>query len=346
MPYEWVPQVERPRERAIERIDVTRFRVPGASSGGARRIVNGRACCPIARTPPCACALMWEDSRMNLTLFTATGCSRCNIAKKFMRAKNRVFEEHDAVGEGKDIFGQFYRAHRGAIFRGAEGVEFPVLVDGAEIRQGVAVVIAYLYAGKTLDGFIGRSELSKGWVGGLHVSHGDSAALDDLAAVLGFLKKNGLKLQLETDGRNADVLERLLELGLGDRVIMDLKGPRPLYAAMLGAEIDTHEVGRSMALVAKFPEYRFETKVAPVPVAGGDSEKMRYLTPEEIAETALWLKEVTGSHRQPYFLRVFYPQTSADERITSLETLSSNSLFRCRTAARRHQVLTEIKGLN
>jgi hypothetical protein len=40
VPYEWVPQLERPAERAIERIDVTRFRVPGGSPGGAKRVVS------------------------------------------------------------------------------------------------------------------------------------------------------------------------------------------------------------------------------------------------------------------------------------------------------------------
>jgi pyruvate formate lyase activating enzyme len=283
---------------------------------------------------------------MNLTLFTATGCSRCNIAKKFMREKGLVYIEHDAVGEGKDLFGQFYRTHRGVVIRGREGIEFPVLADGNEIRQGVAVIIAYLHAGKRLDGFIGRSELPKGWVGGLHVSQGDPAASDELAAVLTLLKKSGLKLQLETDGRNADVLERLLELGLGDRVVMDLKGPRPLYAAMLGAEIDPEEVSRTMALVATFPEYRFETTVAPVPRAeDGVGSVVSYLTPEEIADTARWLKEATGSHRQPYVLGVFDPQTCPDEPFRAIEALSPNSLFRHRTAARTYQVLTEVKRL-
>jgi hypothetical protein len=40
LPYAWVPQIEMPQERSIERIDVTRFRVPGASPSGARRVVN------------------------------------------------------------------------------------------------------------------------------------------------------------------------------------------------------------------------------------------------------------------------------------------------------------------
>jgi pyruvate formate lyase activating enzyme len=283
---------------------------------------------------------------MSLTLFTATGCARCTIAKKFMAEKGLTYDEHDAIGEGKEFFGQFYRTHRSAIFRGKEGIEFPVLAEGDEIRQGLAVVVAWLQAGASLDGFIGRSEHSKGWVGGLHVSGGDPAAMDDLVAVLSFLKRNGLKLQLDTDGRNAAALECLLEQRLGDRVVMDLKGPRQLYGALLGKEIDTQEVGRSMALVAKSPEYRFETTVAPVLRSEGDPEGISYLTPEEIAETALWLKEVTGSHRQPYVLRAFDPQTSADDKFRSMETLTPNSLLRHRTAARKHQVLTEVQPIS
>jgi arylsulfotransferase ASST len=38
-PYDWVPQLERPRERAIERLDVKTFRVPGAAPLGRDRSV-------------------------------------------------------------------------------------------------------------------------------------------------------------------------------------------------------------------------------------------------------------------------------------------------------------------
>ncbi len=280
---------------------------------------------------------------MSLVLFAATGCARCQIAKKFMREKNLGFDEHDAIGEEKELFGKFYRAHRAAIVRGADGVEFPVLADGSEVRQGVAAVIAWLQAGARLDGFIGRSEVSQGWVGGLHVSKGDPDAMEDLLAVLGFLKRSGLKLELDTDGRNAAVLERLLSQGLGDRVVMDLKGPQPLYAALIGGPVDPEEVQRSMRLAAGFPEYRFETTVAPVVRAEEGPEAIRYLTPDEVAETALWLKTATGSHRQPYVLRAFNPQDAPDERLRSVEMLTPAALFRHRSAARRHQVMAEIE---
>ncbi len=280
---------------------------------------------------------------MTRTLFTAAGCVRCNLAKKFMRENAIGFEEHDATGQGKDLFVQFYRENRGAIFRGKEGIEFPVLADGTSIRQGVAVVIAHLHAGAKLDGFVGRSSLSKGWVGGLHVSGGDPAQVVELTTVLAFLKRNGMKLELDTNGKNASVLETLLVQGLGDRVIMDLKGSQALYGRMLGEEIDASEIEHTMELVTRFCEYRFRTTLAPVHGMDGDPGKVRTLTPEEIEETARWLKEATGSDNQPYVLRLFDPESCTDKGQKAAEKTSSTVLFRYRAAARRHQIRTELE---
>jgi hypothetical protein len=40
LPYEWVPQVEKPTETPLERLDVTTFRLPGASQTGPRSIAE------------------------------------------------------------------------------------------------------------------------------------------------------------------------------------------------------------------------------------------------------------------------------------------------------------------
>ena len=40
VPYEWVPQLEKPDEIAIDPIDVTTFRVPGAAEPGPRRVIE------------------------------------------------------------------------------------------------------------------------------------------------------------------------------------------------------------------------------------------------------------------------------------------------------------------
>jgi len=277
---------------------------------------------------------------MSHILFTAAGCARCNITRNFIREKGIAYEEHNINGEGKELFGRFYRDHRSAVVRGKEGIEFPVLADAASVRQGVGRIIAYLHSGTKLDGFINRNSLSKGWIDGLHVSGGDPALKEEFIEVLGFLKKNGMKLQLDTNGKNSSLLKDLLERELGDRVIMDLKGPQSLYRGLLGEEIKTTEIIETMQLVTRFPEYRFETTVVPFIRQGG---LVGYLTPEEIEETAQWLREVTGNLKQPYILRLFVPETSSDERLPSVRKPSPDALFRYRTAARKHQVLTEVE---
>ena len=39
-PYSWVPQLPRPREAPIARLDVKTFRVPGAAASGSERVVE------------------------------------------------------------------------------------------------------------------------------------------------------------------------------------------------------------------------------------------------------------------------------------------------------------------
>jgi pyruvate-formate lyase-activating enzyme/glutaredoxin len=276
---------------------------------------------------------------MDNTIYTATGCVRCKIAKRYMEENGMAYREFDIKTTGKDVFAQFYRANRRAIYRDQDGIEFPVFTDGSTIRQGVGVVIGYLISRGGLDGFIGRSGLHGEWIDGLDLSGGDPDQADALIAVLSYLKKNGLKLQLTTNGKNSAVLEKVLGKLLGDRMIMEVKGPASLYGRLLGEEIASDEILRSIALTARFPEYAFYTTVAPVMRADGT---VSYLTPEEIGETARMIGEAGGSKKHPYRLRGYDPRRAPDERIRSIEPLPDSTMFKYRTAARRHQVMTEI----
>jgi hypothetical protein len=46
---------------------------------------------------------------------------------------------------------------------------------------------------------------------GIHVSEGDPALTDDLVKVLRYIRKNGVNLQLDTDGRNASLSLKIHE---------------------------------------------------------------------------------------------------------------------------------------
>lgn len=276
---------------------------------------------------------------MKNQIFTATGCARCKITKRFMQQQNIDYDEFDIKAEGKDAFARFYRENRKDIYRDNDGVEFPVFSDGSAIRQGVGVVIGYLMTGDGLSGFIKRSALHGEWIDGFDISGGNPANAGKLLQVLAFLKQNGLKIQATTDGRNASVLEQVIDKSMADRVIMEVRGPASLYSRLLGEEISSDEIFRSIALTARSPQYSFYTTVAPfVRVDGAVS----YLTPEEIGETARMIEEASGSKKHPYLLKGWNPKNLLDDRIKSAEPLPDSAMFKYRTAARRYQVMTEI----
>ena len=273
-------------------------------------------------------------------IYTATGCARCKITKRYLQDNGIDYVEFDIKGEGKDAFSQFYRDNRNDIFRDKDGVEFPVFTDGKVIRQGVSVVIGYLIAGDNLKGFIGRSALHGEWLDGIDVSGGDPAHADNLIKVLQRLKKSGLKIQAVSWGGNSEVLAAVLGTGLVDRLIMDVKGPAELYSSITGSPIAEDDLAGSIKLAATAPECSFTTTIAPI---SRSDDTIEYLSPEEIAATAQLIEKASGSKTNPYTLCPFDPKTSDDERFSSLEPLPASAFFKYRTAARRYQVMTEIK---
>lgn len=277
---------------------------------------------------------------MSHIIYTASGCVRCKITKSFMAKQGIAFEEFDIMSEGKEAFARFYRANRNAIFRDEEGIEFPVFTDGSVIRQGVSVVIGHLIAGDGLDGFINRSVLHGEWMDGFNISGGDPDRADELIHVLSFLKQNRLKIQLTTSGRNSALLEKIIVRGLGDRMVMEVKGPAALYEPLTGRAIDDRELKYSICLTTRFGEYQFFTTIAPLK---RDRNQVSFLTPEEIGQTAQMIEAATGSKKHPYELRAFDFINAADETLKSVEALPVSALFKYRSAARRYQVMAEVK---
>ena len=274
------------------------------------------------------------------TIYSATGCARCSITKRYMKENHIAYKEVDIKTDGKNEFSRFYRENRADIFRDKDGIEFPVFTDGNVIRQGVSVVIGYLRAENRLQGFIRRSALHGEWLDGIDISGGDPRYTAELIEVLTFLKKNALKIQAVTMGMNSAVLEALLKNNLVDRVIMEVKGPADLYPLLVEGPVAEDDLERSIALTSTAPEYRCFTAIVPVVRASGQIE---FITPEEIGAAAQLIEAAGGSKKQPYFLRPVNPAQCEEERFKSLEALPSSAFFKYRSAARRYQVMTEIE---
>ncbi len=277
---------------------------------------------------------------MSNTIFSATGCARCKITKNYMRENDISFDEFDFKADGKDAFNKFYRANRNDIFRDKDGVEFPIFTDGKVIRQGVSVVIGFLLAEDRLSGFIGRSLLHGEWIDGFNVSGGNPLFADEFITVLSYLKKSGLKTELSSDGRNPQILKKVVDDGLVDRVTMNVCGPFELYPQIIGDKISAEDIADSIKQATRISEYQFITTIAPFIRA---DDMMSYLTPEEVGSTAKMIEEVTGTKKHPYKLRLSDLEKIIDDRLKGVEPLEATAMFKYRTAARRFMVMTEIE---
>lgn len=275
---------------------------------------------------------------MTNQIFTATGCSRCNITKRYMSNNAIDYKEFDIKAEGKQTFSQFYRANRSDIYRSADGIEFPVFTDGKAIRQGVGAIVSYLMAQNRLDGFISTGTLHGPWIDGIDISGGNPEHNEDLVRVLVFLKQNGLKLQMITDGHNAGGFDTIVEKSLCDRVIMEVRGTFDLYGK-LGHPIEELELKHSVVLASKCPEYHYFTTICPVQ----EDDGARYLTPEEVAKTAQLINDATGSKKHPYEIRSADLAQNKNSTSMDIEPLPDSAMFKYRTAARRYLVMAEIK---
>ncbi|MFZ7101658.1 MAG: glutaredoxin family protein [Peptococcaceae bacterium] len=277
---------------------------------------------------------------MDVTIYTATGCARCKIVKSFMNEQNITFLEKDMKAEGKEDFQAFYKANRHGIFRGPDGIEFPIITDGKEIRQGIGAAIAYLHSGRKLEGFFSVGTLHKEWVDGIHISGGRLEHADRFIEVLSYLKGNNLKLQIDTTGQHSEILQKVFAKGLADVVIVNLPGSPKLYSQILGTDVEREDIKKTIATAIQFPEYKIQTTVVPVK---GDNGEYRYLTPDEIGETAKLISEATGSNKIPYLIKRFNPPGNKAEEAGLPASLTATQLLSYRARARAFQVFTEIE---
>ncbi|KJS80055.1 MAG: hypothetical protein JM58_19290 [Peptococcaceae bacterium BICA1-8] len=279
---------------------------------------------------------------VQITIYTATGCTRCKIVKRFMEERGITYAERDMKAEGKEEFQSFYKANRSGIFRGPDGIEFPIITDGENIRQSIGASIAFLHSGTKLNGFFSVGTLHKEWVDGIHVSGGNPDNTEEYLAVLRYLKGNNLKLQIDTNGKNSLILQQVLRENLADMLIVNILGPQQLYSKLSEKEIDIDDVKASLGIVANFPKSKIETVIVPVIREDGT---ISFLTPEEIGETAKLIEEGTGSKKNHYLLKMFNPKEAQESKFRLLDPLPNKLVFAYRTKARTYQVFTEIENI-
>lgn len=271
---------------------------------------------------------------MKHTLYSAAGCIRCSIVKQYMAENGISFEEWDIKGNGKEAFKTFYKANRKAVRRGLDGIEFPILCADEHIYQGLGVALAFLMAGDQLKENVVPSDLCHGWVGGINLFSSPGPDEQMMSAYLEYLNSSGIRVELETDGRNPGLLEKLTGKGLVGRVLFLLRGPAELYETITGTVLPREDLVKSLELLESVPDYQI---IVPVEPYLDDNGNPAFISPEQAAQAAELVEQVTRSKTHPFFIRAAAAGSSAGDNKPD-----TPNLFKYRTLCRRFMVKCEI----
>lgn len=239
---------------------------------------------------------------MGLILYKAPNCLRCDIVKKFLEEKNLPYEAFQLDTE-KDVVNGFYRTNRARLYRNVEGAEFPMFhdTDNDVILQGTGLVLAYLLAGKALDSAVTRSDLLHGWISGLYVSQVAAGEEEQFLELIRLLAKGGLQVCLQSDGRKADLLEKIMAENLLTKIIVNIPGPADVYPDAVGGPAPSaDELKKTLTLARTHKDHVIRLWLTPIRPA---NKTPYWLSPAQAGDAAKMVAEASGEMTMPFAIQ-------------------------------------------
>lgn len=180
------------------------------------------------------------------------------------------------------------------------------------------------------------------WIDGVVVTGGEPTLQSNLPEFLQKIKKLGFLTMIETNGTKPEVLKKLFEKGLVDRLTMDIKAPlnSKNYNRISGAICKIETIKESIKLILNSGvEYEFRTTVVPT-----------LHTKEDLVDLAKQLKYIshqpsTMNHSLFWFLQQFQPKNCLDPTFEKIEPYSGKSLEEILSAVKKHIPRAELRGV-
>ncbi len=109
---------------------------------------------------------------------------------------------------------------------------------------------------------------------GVVITGGEPTLHADLPDLIRELRRTGLKIKLDTNGSNPEMLEDLIESNLVDYIAMDIKAPlNSKYEDLVGCSPPLEKIKRSISLIMRSEvDYEFRTTVVPILLTAEDIE--------------------------------------------------------------------------
>jgi len=165
---------------------------------------------------------------------------------------------------------------------------------------------------------------------GVVITGGEPTLHPDLPDLIKEIKKTGLKVKLDTNGTNPEMLKDLLDSGIIDYVAMDIKAPLDdRYADVAGVEVSLEKIKRSISLIMESGiDYEFRTTVVPI-----------LLTPGDIEAIAAYI----GGARK-FALQQFKPRNTLDPNFSVVRPYSKGLVLGMAETAKQYVRKVTIRG--
>jgi pyruvate formate lyase activating enzyme len=148
----------------------------------------------------------------------------------------------------------------------------------------------------------------KQWVNRVVVTGGEPTIHLGLFNTLGYLKREGMKVKLDTNGSSPSVLRGLVNEGLVDYVAMDVKGPIDRYSKWCGVDVDHNKIEESIRFIMDSGlDYEFRMTVVP--------ELHRE---DDVYEVAEYLRSA-----EKFYLQEFKPRKCLQPSFLNIKPFSS-----------------------
>ena len=102
----------------------------------------------------------------------------------------------------------------------------------------------------------------KRFIDGVCITGGEPLLNNDLPDFLAKIKKIGLKIKIDTNGTNPELLKKIIDSNLVDYIAMDVKAPLKRYSEIANVKVDTGKIEESIKLIlASDVEHEFRTTI-------------------------------------------------------------------------------------
>ncbi len=174
-------------------------------------------------------------------------------------------------------------------------------------------------------------EKKKNWLDGVVITGGEPTVDSSLITLCQKIKKQGLAIQIQTNGTNPEMLEKLIKNKLVDFVAMDLKGPLPKYHQIVNCQVDIFKIRESIELILKNPQIEAEFRTTIVP---------GLINQKDILEIIKMIKKTS----RPYFIQQFQNEKTLDPKFRLQKPYESKELEKILKQAKKYYANVKLRG--